>query len=197
MEKFFCALLHTVRLTPSLPLCLCPHLLPPQPFFIASPHWCPTRPTRPTRRSTNLPMCEKEPRQTDEIIMYLEILGLIILRCPKTTKSDDYRLKITFPSFSNRMFSACRRRIHGRMLYDCVAYMRFDRPLNPLRHLRVGGIGIRAEKYITLLPPPPPPPSKFLLLKLRRKAEKGRESGARAGDICIAAIHPYITHTSP
>ena len=58
------------------------------------------------------------------------------------------------------------------MLYDCVAYMRFDRPLNPLRHLRVGGIGIRAEKYITLLPPPLP--------TLKTATENGEGEGESA-----------------
>ena len=70
------------------------------------------------------------------------------------------------------------------------AHKEFDRPLNPLRHLK-GGIGIRAEKYITLLPPPPlPAPT---LKTATENGEEGEEEEARADE---AEGHLQCSNTS-
>ena len=82
-------------LPPSLPL---PPSPSPAAFLYSVPSLVPDSPDSPIDQHANV----RERATTDEIYIYLEILGLIILRCPKTTKSDDYRLKIPFPSFSNR-----------------------------------------------------------------------------------------------
>ena len=71
------------------------------------------------------------------------------------------------------------------------AHKEFDRPLNPLRHLK-GGIGIRAEKYITLLPPPPPLPAPTLKTATEN-GEEGEEEEARADE---AEGHLQCSNTS-
>ena len=73
------------------------------------------------------------------------------------------------------------------------AHKEFDRPLNPLRHLR-GGIGIRAEKYITLLPPPLPAPTLKTATENGEEGEeearaRGREGGRGRGTF---AMQQYV-----
>ena len=71
------------------------------------------------------------------------------------------------------------------------AHKEFDRPLNPLRHLR-GGIGIRAEKYITLLPPPLPAPTLKTATESGEGERERRTGGGHLHCSNTSVYHTYI-----
>ena len=75
------------------------------------------------------------------------------------------------------------------------AHKEFDRPLNPLRHLRGGiGIGIRAEKYITLLPPPLPAPSLKTATENGEEGEKEARADEAEGHLQCSNTSVYQTY---